>query len=77
LLSVNGQLDSHARVPPPGIALSLARLRAFAGFGLPLVAQAASELMKQGAPAFESAVPILSQLLKAETAEREVRSVAY
>ena len=33
--------------------------------------------MEQGAPAFEAAVPILSQLLKAETAEREVRSVAY
>jgi hypothetical protein len=37
----------------------------------------AGELMEQGAPAFEAAVPILSQLLKAETAEREVRSVAY
>jgi hypothetical protein len=33
--------------------------------------------MEQGAPAFEAAIPILSQLLKAETAEREVRSVAY
>src|SRR3546814_16788443 len=33
--------------------------------------------MQQGSPAFEAAVPILSQLLKAETAEREVRSVAY
>ena len=33
--------------------------------------------MEQGAPAYDSAVPILSQLLKAETAEREVRSVAY
>ena len=41
------------------------------------MAQAADELMEQGAPAFASAVPILSQLLKAETAEREVRSVAY
>ena len=28
-------------------------------------------------PAFEAAVPILSQLLKAETADREVRSTAY
>jgi len=27
--------------------------------------------------AFEAAIPILSQLLKAETAEREVRSMAY
>jgi DNA replication protein DnaC len=41
------------------------------------MAQAAGELMEQGAPAFAAAVPILSQLLKAETAEREVRSVAY
>ena len=30
-----------------------------------------------GSPAFEAAVPILSQLLKAETADREVRSTAY
>ena len=41
------------------------------------VAQAASDLMEQGSPAFEAAIPILSQLLKAETAEREVRSVGY
>ncbi|SNT23819.1 DNA replication protein DnaC [Sphingomonas laterariae] len=41
------------------------------------MAQAVTDLMEQGAPAFEAAVPILSQLLKAETAEREVRSVAY
>ena len=41
------------------------------------MAQAAGELMEQGPPAYDSAVPILSQLLKAETAEREVRSVAY
>ena len=41
------------------------------------MAQTVIDLMAQGAPAFEAAVPILSQLLKAETAEREVRSVAY
>ena len=41
------------------------------------MAQAASDLMEQGSPAFEAAIPILSQLLKAETAEREVRSIAY
>jgi len=40
------------------------------------MAQAVSELTEQGAPAFEAVVPILSQLLKAETAEREVRSRA-
>src|SRR6478735_6326900 len=41
------------------------------------MAQAVGELTEQGAPAFEAAIPILSQLLKAETAEREVRSMAY
>ena len=41
------------------------------------MAQAVCELTEQGAPAFEAAIPILSQLLKAETAEREVRSTAY
>ncbi len=41
------------------------------------MAQAAGELTEQGSPAFEGALPILSQLLKAETADREVRSTAY
>ena len=41
------------------------------------MAQAVSELTEQGSPAFEAALPILSQLLKAETADREVRSTAY
>ncbi len=41
------------------------------------MAQAVDELTQQGSPAFETAMPILSQLLKAETAEREVRSTAY
>ena len=41
------------------------------------MAQAVGELIEQGAPAFTSAIPILSQLLKAEMAEREVRSIAY
>ncbi|HCT9956351.1 TPA: ATP-binding protein, partial [Pseudomonas aeruginosa] len=39
--------------------------------------QAVTELAEQGSPAFEAAHPILSQLLKAESAEREVRSIAY
>ena len=39
--------------------------------------QAVTELMEQGSPAFEAVLPILSQLLKAELAEREVRSTAY
>jgi hypothetical protein len=41
------------------------------------MAQAVTDLIEQGAPAFEAAIPILSQLLKAELAEREVRSIAY
>jgi len=49
-------------------------LRSLKMFGM---AQAVGELTEQGSPAFEAAIPILSQLLKAETAEREVRSTAY
>lgn len=41
------------------------------------MAQAVDDLVAQGAPAFEAATPILSQLLKTEIAEREVRSFAY
>lgn len=49
-------------------------LRSLKMYGM---AQAVTDLMEQGSPAFEGAVPILSQLLKAEVAEREVRSIAY
>ncbi len=35
------------------------------------------DLLEQGASAFDAAVPILSQRLKGEMAEREVRSIAY
>ena len=41
------------------------------------MAQAVGDLIEQGGPAFEAAVPMLAQLLKAEMAEREVRSIAY
>lgn len=41
------------------------------------MANAVDDLVAQGAPAFETATPMLSQLLKAEIAEREVRSIAY
>lgn len=41
------------------------------------MAQAVTDFMEQGAPAFDAAVPMLAQLLKAEVAEREVRSIAY
>lgn len=58
----------------PASAAVVIMLRALKMFGM---AQAVSDLMEQASPAFEAAVPILSQLLKAETAEREVRSIAY
>ena len=49
-------------------------LRSLKMYGM---AQAVADLIEQGAPAFDVAVPILAQLLKAEMAEREVRSIAY
>jgi len=58
----------------PASAAVVVMLRGLKMYGM---AQAASDLIEQGAPAFDTAVPILSQLLKAEVAEREVRSIAY
>jgi DNA replication protein DnaC len=58
----------------PASAAIVIMLRSLKMHGM---AQAATDLIDQGAPAFEAAVPILSQLLKAELAEREVRSIAY
>ena len=58
----------------PASAAVVVMLRSLKMYGM---AQAVSDLTEQGAPAFDTAVPILSQLLKAELAEREVRSVAY
>ena len=58
----------------PASAAIVVMLRGLKMYGR---AQAVGELMEQGAPAFDVAVPILSQLLKAETAEREVRSITY
>ena len=58
----------------PASGAIIIMLRSLKMYGL---AQAVADLMEQGAPAFEAAVPILSQLLKAELAEREVRSIAY
>jgi DNA replication protein DnaC len=58
----------------PAAAAIVIMLRSLKMYGM---AQAVGDLVEQGAPAFESAVPLLLQLLKAETAEREVRSVAY
>src|SRR5271155_1493531 len=53
----------------PASAAVVVMLRGLKMYGM---AQAVSELIEQGAPAFDAAVPILSQLLKAEMAEREV-----
>lgn len=58
----------------PASASIVIMLRSLKMFGM---AQAVSDLAEQGSPAFDAAVPMLSQLLKAETAEREVRSIAY
>ena len=58
----------------PASAALVVMLRGLKMYGM---AQAVSDLIEQGAPAFDAAVPILSQLLKAEVAEREVRSIAY
>jgi DNA replication protein DnaC len=58
----------------PASAAIMIMLRSLKMYGM---AQAVDDLMEQGAPAFEAAVPILSQLLKAEVAEREVHSIAY
>ena len=41
------------------------------------MAQAMEELARQGSPAYQQAEPVLHSLLKAELAEREVRSVNY
>ena len=58
----------------PASAAVLVMLRGLKMYGM---AQAVSDLIEQGAPAFDKAVPLLSQLLKAEMAERQVRSIAY
>lgn len=58
----------------PASAAVVVMLRSLKMFGM---AQAADELIEQGAPAFDTAVPMLAGLLKAEMAEREVRSIAY
>lgn len=58
----------------PAAAAIVIMLRSLKMYGM---AQAVEDLIEQCAPAFEAAIPILSQLLKAELAEREVRSIAY
>lgn len=55
--------EGHARV-----------LRTLKLFGM---AQSIEELAQQDAPAFNNALPILDSLIKAEVAERDVRSINY
>ncbi len=58
----------------PASAAIVIMLRSLKMYGM---AQAVEDLVEQGSPAFGTATPILSQLLKAEVTEREVRSIAY
>ena len=58
----------------PAAASLVIMLRELKMFGM---AQAISELAEQGAPAYEAAQPVLAQLLKAETAEREDPDAAH
>ena len=57
--------------PASGAVVMLKALKMYS------MARAVGDLIEQGAPAFEAVVPIIAQLLKAEMAEREVRSIAY
>lgn len=52
----------------------VASLKAIKMYGM---AQAVDELAKQGSPAYQNAQEMLRTLLKAEMAEREVRSISY
>lgn len=54
-----------------------AMVRSLKSLKLHGMAQAVAELAEQGAPAYQAAQNVLGDLLKAEMAEREVRSVAY
>ena len=58
---------------PAGASIVI-MLRSLKLYGM---ANAVEDLVAQGAPAFEAATPMLSELLKAEIAEREVRSITY
>ena len=58
----------------PAASSIVIMLRSLKMYGM---AQVVTDLVEQGAPAFEAAMPILSQLLKAEQAERAGRSIAY
>jgi DNA replication protein DnaC len=73
MVCVSGSQEVAMRHDPASAAIVI-MLRSLKMYG---IAQSVTDLFEQGAPAFDAAVPILSQLLKAEMAEREVRSIAY
>lgn len=54
-----------------------AMLEMFKALKLRGMAQAIEDLVGQDSPAYQAAAPVLANLLKAEIAEREVRSLAY
>ncbi len=64
--------NTRGRHPASGAVIIMLRSLKMHG-----MAQAVTDLIEQAAPAFDAAVPILTRLLKAETAERVVRSIAY
>ena len=64
------RLQGAAMRHDPASAAIVIMLRSLKMHGM---SQAVTDLIEQGAPAFDASVPILSQLLKAELAEREVR----
>jgi DNA replication protein DnaC len=74
MMACASQPQEAAMRHDPASGAVIIMLRSLKMYGM---AQAVTDLMEQGAPAFDAAVPILSQLLKAELAEREVRSIAY
>ena len=58
-------------MPPEAMVATLKSLKLFG------MADTIGNLAEQGAPAYRQAIPILETLLKAEVAEREVRSINY
>ncbi len=58
-------------MPTDAVVLSLKSLKLFG------MAGAVAELAEQGAPAYHQSIGLLDQLIKAEVADREVRSINY
>ena len=56
----------------PAAGAIVIMLRSLKMYGM---AQAVTDLIEQGAPAFEAAIPTLSQLLKAELADAEAKGL--